>query len=211
MMQILARRETQSPEQRYQEMRARVSQFKDNLGCEVDEGIFETVVYLNLLDAPTLQSCEGHLDHGVPYPWVTIIDEDLSRLFNQKWMAVCDLERQAREAGTPEAYEHYLSATVLLRLAIAQNIQHSPFHGRLTSLLETFYTHPLLPGSARLLIHPFKSSGVYRIEPGFAEVIDDLPDSLKAGYLERGRAEMQRFTAFLKEQYYANASRETSV
>lgn len=44
----------------------------DKLGKKIDTGIFETVVALNVLGVPTLQSCEGHMGWGVPYPWIAL-------------------------------------------------------------------------------------------------------------------------------------------
>jgi hypothetical protein len=52
-----------------------VAQFllvKDRLGKPIDTNIFETVVALNVLGVHTTQSCEGHLDWGLPYPWIDI-------------------------------------------------------------------------------------------------------------------------------------------
>ena len=68
----------------WQEACAAVEQFTDSLGAEVDPGIFETVVLLNLLGFRTFQSCEGHLDHGTCYPWVTIIDPERHRLLRNR-------------------------------------------------------------------------------------------------------------------------------
>lgn len=44
----------------------------DKLGKRIDNGIFETVVALNVLGVCTRQSCEGHLEWGVPFPWIDI-------------------------------------------------------------------------------------------------------------------------------------------
>jgi hypothetical protein len=44
----------------------------DKLGKKIDPGILETVVAFNMLGIATLQSCEGHIGWGVPYPWISI-------------------------------------------------------------------------------------------------------------------------------------------
>ena len=54
----------------WQETEQRFQSVTDRLGNSIDEGIFETVVGLNILGITTTLSCEGHLDWGVPYPWV---------------------------------------------------------------------------------------------------------------------------------------------
>lgn len=56
----------------WQEMAKQFSRVTDKLGKKIDKGIFETVVALNVLDIHTVGSCEGHIDWGVPHPWVDI-------------------------------------------------------------------------------------------------------------------------------------------
>lgn len=46
------------------------SRVTDKLGKEIDPGILETVAALNVLGIATVQSCEGHVGWGVPYPWI---------------------------------------------------------------------------------------------------------------------------------------------
>lgn len=200
-----------SPEARYRDMCERVSQFKDNFGLGVDPGIFDAVVALNLTGITTYQSCEGHLDHGLAYPWVTVIDQETSRMFDTHWLRVCELEEQATEAGTQAAYDRWLAADAQLRLLIARAEQDSPFYQHLVSLLDTFYDHSNASGPLRLLVKKFRSSGLYRIEPGFADSIDDIPERLKTGYLERGREEMAAFGAFLKQQVFHEKLRPQRV
>lgn len=48
----------------------------DRLGYEIDRGIKETVALLNLLNFPTSASCEGHIDRGIPVPWIDIEAEN---------------------------------------------------------------------------------------------------------------------------------------
>jgi hypothetical protein len=65
---------------RYQTMCTQVDQMRDRLGSPLDQGIRETVTYLNLLGIHTTQSCHGHLDHGCFYPWI-MAESALSRQF----------------------------------------------------------------------------------------------------------------------------------
>ncbi len=44
----------------------------DKLGKPIDTGILETVAVINMLGIETRASCEGHLDWGLPYPWVDL-------------------------------------------------------------------------------------------------------------------------------------------
>jgi hypothetical protein len=56
----------------WEEMAKQYRRVVDKLGKKIDEGIFDTVVALNILGVVTRASCEGHLDWGVPHPWVDI-------------------------------------------------------------------------------------------------------------------------------------------
>ncbi len=211
MVQTPSRQDTRTPEQCYQEMYERVSTFMDKLGTPIDPGIFETVVALNLLGLHTFQSCEGHLDHGCPYPWVTIIDEERSRTFNRMWLSVCELEEQAKASRTTTAYDCYLSADIQLRALLAKWEVEDLVFGQITGLLDAFYAEQeMQTNPVRLLVkrlHP----GTYRIEPGFSLVIKELPDDLKATYLARGQAEMQAFTSSLKRQWQESRNQEEKL
>jgi len=208
MVQTPSRHDTQTAEQRYQEMQERVSTFTDKLGTPIDPGIFETVVALNLLGFHTSQSCEGHLDHGCPYPWVTIIDDERSRTFNRRWLSVCELEEQAKASGTATAYDSYLSADIQLRVLLAKWEAEDLVFGQITELLDVFCAEQeIQTNPVRLLVRRLQP-GTYRIEPGFSLVGKGLPADLKATYLARGQAEMQAFTTFLKGQWQQSRNRE---
>jgi hypothetical protein len=56
----------------WSEVEEKFKHVADRLGRPIDDGIFNTVVALNVLGISTRMSCEGHLDHGLPYPWVGI-------------------------------------------------------------------------------------------------------------------------------------------
>ncbi len=58
--------------QQWTETSEKFSRVTDRLGKHIDKGIFDTVVALNILGFDTEQSCEGHLDHGLAYPWIDI-------------------------------------------------------------------------------------------------------------------------------------------
>ena len=56
-----------------------VAALKDGNGCSVDAGILETVAALQLLGLHTEFSCQGHLTHAWPAPWVSLlIDNQLN-------------------------------------------------------------------------------------------------------------------------------------
>lgn len=53
--------------------------YVDALGRGMDAGIIEAVTALRLLGFVTTGSCQGHLDHGLPGPWVDIALGKLTR------------------------------------------------------------------------------------------------------------------------------------
>jgi hypothetical protein len=195
------KQERKTREERYEQMRARVADFTDALGKPLDAGIFETVVYLNLLGTQTTQSCEGHLDHGCPYPWVTLIDDERSRQFHRAWREVCSLEERTKASASVEAFDAYLSAESDLRALIAQWEAQDTCLAHFSALLEDFYTNRAT-NAARLVIKRLQP-GTYRLEPGFSRVAAEMPAHLKARYLLLGQAEMQDFTVYLKQRFFA--------
>jgi hypothetical protein len=204
MVQTLNKHNIPTLEQRYQQMYERVSTFTDKLGMPVDPNIFETVVMLNLLGLSTFQSCEGHLDHGCPYPWVTVIDEERSRVFNRMWLSVCELEAQAKVSGDETVYDRYLSADTQLRALVARWEADDLIFEKLSKLLDVFYAQQgMQTNPARLLVRRLQP-GTYRIEPGFSLVAKELPPDLNATYLARGQTEMRAFASYLRRQWQQN-------
>ena len=67
---LVAQQKLEWPSASWEEAEVFARRITDGTGCTIDEGILETVVALNLLGLPTCQSCQGHLDHGEPYPWI---------------------------------------------------------------------------------------------------------------------------------------------
>jgi hypothetical protein len=65
----------------------------DELGMTIDKGIRELVVLLNYDNIGTTQSCWGHKNRGLPYPWVDIHKEHLGDLFN----IISDLDIETQE------------------------------------------------------------------------------------------------------------------
>ena len=53
-------------------IREEIESITDGLGKGIDPGIKESVVAFKLDDFPTNQSCEGHSDEGLPFPWVEV-------------------------------------------------------------------------------------------------------------------------------------------
>lgn len=184
-----------------------VKQFTDRLGTPIDEGIFETVVVLNLLGLRTFQSCEGHLTHGCAYPWVSLVDPSLSGRFVRRWQTVCQLEEQAKAAGTVEAYDSYLAEHAHLQIEMTR--WEDPLSHHIQMLLESFYTEDRQYSPPRLIVikhHP----GMLRLEPFFASHLKSASELLNSAYLTRGQAEMEAFTNYLKGHWQRSPVRGRS-
>lgn len=59
-------------EARIKDVEKQVDETRDALGYPIDPGIKDAVVSFNLLGLPTHQSCEGHIEEGIPAPWIQI-------------------------------------------------------------------------------------------------------------------------------------------
>ena len=57
---------------RLQKIREEIENIADFTGRGIDENIKEQVSVLHALGFNTTNSCEGHIDHGVPYPFIDI-------------------------------------------------------------------------------------------------------------------------------------------
>lgn len=70
----------------------------DNLGYPIDEGIKKTVVGLWAHGICTTGSCEGHADHGEPFPWVDIELEE-----PKEWQSDSKAMKEWKKANLAQA------------------------------------------------------------------------------------------------------------
>ena len=59
-------------DEKYRKMNNNSKIIVDALGTKIDEGVRVLVVLLNYNGMVTRQSCWGHKNHGLPYPWIDI-------------------------------------------------------------------------------------------------------------------------------------------
>jgi hypothetical protein len=67
-------------DQVWEEVFDRVARTTDGGGRRIDRGIIGLILALNANGIQTTFSCEGHLDHGLAYPWVWVPSEDQGKL-----------------------------------------------------------------------------------------------------------------------------------
>ncbi len=198
--------ENKNLEQRYRHMQAFVSQMTDKLGEHVDAGIAETVVFLNLLGIPTSGSCEGHMTHGTGAPWVDIEDtsisvqtEEATRLFGLA------KECKQQQGHMTEEVLHLFEQAHQARLAIKK--KHITIRLRLLGLLAAFYEQRRVPFERQLIIQS-RSDGKSRLESQGADMQEVLELSVRQQKLADFQQEMQDFTTFLKQRYWAPVEEE---
>jgi len=152
----------------------------DGMGYPIDDGILETVVALNLLGLRTCQSCEGHLDDGLPYPWVDF-ETDEFPTFRQ---ALEDASREGLSAAEGEA-----KGAQLVAEAHALPTR-GVLYARLEELLGSYYRqYPMIPEERRLMIH-WSSPILFRLMPLCGYEAYDWDDATRAQQLSRTQAEM---------------------
>src|SRR5579885_3774271 len=179
----------------WQEAEAWARRITDGMGCPIDEGILETVVVFHLLGIPTCQSCEGHLHEGLPYPWVDF-ETDEFPAFKQA------LEEASRE-GLSQQEREARGATLL---KLAQTLpSRGVLYARIEELLDLYYRqHPTVPEVRRLVLH-WSSPILFRLMPSCGYEADTWDQEIRAHQLAYARAEMQAFTAFLKQRWQSKA------
>lgn len=189
---IVVQRELEWPAS-WEEARAFAGRIADRLGCPIDDGILETVVALNILGFRTCQSCEGHLEGGLPYPWIDFETGECPAWYEQAQKDVC---REGQSAEEEEA--------AINRLMEQFAEYHHPDHlyTRLTALLDTFYESKAdVPEDWRIILHCMQP-GYYRLCSAYGYAADEWPETARAANLARGQVEMQAFTTFLKQQIF---------
>jgi len=155
----------------------------DGIGYPIDEGILEAVVALNMIGLHTCQSCEGHLDDGLPYPWIDFETNEFPAF------------QQALE----DADDHEEQGAQLVALAESLTAQgRGDLYERLEKLLCAYYEqNPMIPEEWRMIIL-WGSPIFFRLMPLCGFDADEWPENTRAENLARAQAEMQAFTIFLK-------------
>ena len=156
-----------------------VNEIADRLGKGVDEKIKEAVAAFLMHEFTTSASCEGHSqeadqeEHGLPYPWVEIYAPE---------PAGWEGDKEIQAAWTIE------------------NLQQQK---KLIALLEEFYQKRETSLATRLTPEKIGAYGGFRIQSLGAELWPLLHPKERQEKLELYRAELNDFTKFLKDKYFA--------
>jgi hypothetical protein len=170
-----------------------IDELRDGLGKPVDAGIRETVAILQLLGLNTSASCEGHLDWGLPVPWVDVHVPETKALREQRMPLEVRLD--ALEEGTLEFEQVLQERNAVWHLEEQWEAQaYVPlFH-----YLEAFYTDHFALYDHRIILD---GRGRVTIQGGVLQAGRDA--ETRARKLTVYQVEMRMFTDFLKEQFFA--------
>lgn len=169
----------------------------DKLGMGIDKKIIEVVAVLNLMDIKTTQSCEGHLDRALPYPWVQIGSVQSEQL-NEKRQKMFEIRKELDEKVQQKFSEkdfaeiRHLENEIndLIGIALSKPIE----------LLTSFYkTKGGAGGDERLIIVDFADGGRIQPQGGCLQMTRSIEKRTKK--LEIYQGEVSRFKDFLKELF----------
>jgi len=201
-------------------IRWEVESWVDANGMGIDRNIKETVIMLNALDLPTSQSCEGHIDSGIPVPWVRIEapDEPEERFIGQN--AAFEKVAKKYNITLEEAKRAKIGAAYWEAMKECSKndeteeykkwlVENKILMDKTKKLLGEFYKNREVDPKVKLKIYELQGS--FEVHNGGADYkpiieaekkLSEQEKKARAEKLEKYRAEMQEFTKFLKDKYF---------
>lgn len=181
----------------FEEITRSMGQITDQLGMGIDPGIFASVVVFNALGFHTQQSCEGHLDHGKPAPWITFVTPEADIPKRQAARLFAQGEQAEHAQGTNNSDTLYAEANRLRRQA---EMLHAEAKHRLLEYLAVFYT-AYRPPYDRLLVVYERTPACSILESQGASILIGESSEARASKLQEYQEEMRTFTTFLKQRF----------
>lgn len=156
---------------------------RDRLGMPIDEGIKDTVIFLNAFGINTVASCEGHLDRGTGASYIDIESKEVSELEKQ-------LEQVKRNKREREK---------IIREIERKNLEERQ---KIMDLLDEFYKNRIVPYDRRLVIQSMERY-VSRLQSQGANLQGIRTEDIKKEKLLEYHKEMEDFTKFLRDKYFS--------
>ncbi len=201
----------------WEDMEKKVASWGDALGMGIDPKIKKAVIVLNLLGFETQQSCQGHMDWGLPYPWVSFntitpeiqkLDSELQEVRRliaqkegelQKKYPTLSLGEAMRKEESPERNKLYKKTHLLYDKM--EELSRSKI-AQLKDLITAFYKKHHIDLDNELYIDD-KVFPSYRLHSlgGDWQVIRTKDEQMKK--LEAYQKEMDAFVDFLTNYYYS--------
>lgn len=187
-------------------MKAEFDSWTDGLGLGIDPLMKDTVTVLNLLGFKTNASCQGHKDHGLPYPWVdfAVMDNDIELLYNEELDLLRKIEQQRSQlVDQDRKTSNQLDADYAKLHTISDNIEKAVKTKliSLQKLLNDFYKNRSNPDTM-IVIHQINPTFMRLYSLGGNWQIARNDDE-KAKKLMQYQQEMKRLTDFLIKHYFA--------
>ena len=193
----------------------------DRLGFPIDEPIKNTVVFLNALKITTNQSCGGHIDRGLPHPYIDIEPKNKPQRFineheiieaiAQKYNTSIDLIEV--EGGTfsgkeniyniayKEAFKKWQESGETQEY-IDWKLEEKNMFEKVKKLLMEFYHNRTVDEDVKL---KFEHGRIHNGEKRFVipkQEFSTKEQKRRKKILLKTRKEMKDFTIFLKNKYY---------
>lgn len=205
---------------RMADIRAEIDQWKDPCGKRVDEGIRETLIALNAMGIHTTSSCEGHLDSGLPKPWVQIEhpeapiwqfvgQREVFENVAEKYRISLHDVRYATD-GNEDAWSEAVANTPTTEETpefLAWSEQNQSLLDRIGKLVEEFNSGRTTPKKFRLAVKIHPGNCAQLMATGNHEWAEDRKRVSAekfcriSGLLAKHQAEMKAFTEFLMKKY----------
>src|SRR5574337_784377 len=198
----------------WDEKHALVDRIIDGLGKHVDRGIKETVTAFMVHDIPTNASCEGHLDHGLPYPWIDV-PGSTPELEEKEQEIITLLQAGANGAENLEDLKSK-NPSLWKKVSAFEDEEQAyryKIRSKIDALLSEFYADRKTANTG-LRIKIVDSPTEFHLEPTkgkkigkenwekFNAFFEQLTLEEKQSFLEENRKEMEAFTAFLKKKFF---------
>lgn len=208
-------------EEKQRQWEAKLAQLRtvaDYEGQPIDSGIIETVAAFNVNEFNTVQSCEGHLDEGIPVPWVAVESPDepaehfvgegeIYAEVAQKYnLSVDDLIHAHNMEALQEANDRVMKNPETPQFAEWQR-QNLELKRRMEKYLAEFYQNRKVSPEVQLVIDANRYHG-FKLHNGGADfnlVSAKLTEEERAQVAPRLRqyqTEMNEFKEFLKRKYF---------
>lgn len=205
-------------------LKKRADEIRDALGMPIDKEIKEPVIMFNAVGLQTRMSCEGHLDHGLPAPWIDVeapnrpkfeykkereIFRNLARKYKVSMREVRyvlkpevfdEVMKECERSGETEEYKKWKN-------------ENKKLFKKAKKLLDEFYKNRKVDPDSKLKFQIF-SDFSFRIHNGGKyykkaerKGVDNLSERDKkilAKKIEDFRKEMKAFAEFLKHKYFSD-------
>lgn len=208
-------------QQRWDAMAHEVDTWADGMGMPIDPGIKKAVLVLNLLNFKTDQSCEGHIDWGLPYPWIrfSIEDEKVEALNNE--LTLINNQMDEKESEVEKKYPHLsrierwqkedptgINEMYSKRNSLVQERDEIAKIARLemvplNNLIADFYKNKSIDPDRMLVVHEL-GAGWFELSSSGGNSQDTRNENEKLKKLKEYQQEMQLFTDFLTDYYFTH-------